>query len=295
MKHNLRIKEKPSPARGGTKVCFPELAKSNSTSLKGLPFLKITGMKLSTQFLPDKFDGAAMFLDTFNLQSLVFQMQYAHAFEIWDRAGAVSRRLKGIWPKLEVLRGEPQIIILKAPGVTVRTEIATATLTFNSLKNMDARTTQQIAEAVDVWLSELGIEELQRVSMRVNYTKNFPTLRDANAALFGLQLARWPDQKVFDQPLDGSRNGLEISYRFEDENTFTVLRLKAEGLTYEQQLDPEFFEEETLAKEINRVVLDFDRGLLRSIDARKFLTEDWIKGYFHVLRRDIDKVVGSHL
>jgi hypothetical protein len=163
------------------------------------------------------------------------------------------------------------------------------------LKTMDAKTTQQISNAVEIWRSELSLGELNRISMRVKYTKDFPTLREANAAVLGLRLARWPSQKVFDQPLDGEKNGLEISYRFEDGDTFTVVRLKAEGIVYERHLDTEFFDEELFKKEKNRMVIDFDRGLLRPVESSKFRPEDWIKGYFHVLRRDIDKILGAPL
>jgi hypothetical protein len=233
-----------------------------------------------------------MFLDTLKPRSLVFQVQYPHAYEIWDCAGSVSRRLAAVWPSLKISQAEPQRIILKAPGIDLRTEVDTAILTLRGLSTMDARTMQQIREAVDIWKDGLNLRELKRVSMRVQYTKEFPSLQQANAAVFDLGLVRWPSQKVFDQPLDGIKNGVDVTYRFEDQNTFTVLRVRAEGLIYEQETDPEFFDGATIKKEKNRMIVDFDRGTLQPIEAAKFRLEEWLKGYFHVLRRDIDKVLG---
>jgi hypothetical protein len=129
--------------------------------------------------------------------------------------------------------------------------------------------------------------------MLVEYIKEYPSLPEANADVFRLNLVKWPKGKVFDQPIDGLKNGVEVTYRFEDDSSFTVVRLKAQGLLYEQQADPEFFEEEVIRREKNRMILEFDRGIIRSVSSDSFRTDEWLKGYFHVLRRDIEKVLIS--
>jgi hypothetical protein len=205
----------------------------------------------------------------------------------------VNRRLTQVWPELKLSVGEPNRIVLKAPGVVVRTEVETAILLLSGIGTLDASTSEKIREAVDCWRELLDLQEFTRVSMRVEYIHDFPSIQLANAAVMDLGLVRWPAERVFDQPLDGKKNGVDVSYRFEDENTFSVLRVKAEGLLYEQQTDPEFFDEPLIKREKNRMMVDFDRGVLKPIEAKKFRTEEWLKGYFHVLRRDIEKVLGE--
>jgi len=154
---------------------------------------------------------------------------------------------------------------------------------------------QRLKETFEVWREFLNLNELERVSARSVYVKEFPSVKEANAELFSLNLARWPSSKVFDQPMDADLNGLEIHYRFEDESSFAVLTLKAEEIVYEVELDPYFIAESEQKVKKSRLIIDFDRGLLGSVDASKFRMDEWIKGYQHILRRDIDKVITKQL
>ena len=104
-------------------------------------------------------------------------------------------------------------------------------------------------------------------------------------------MVKGPKSKVFDQPLDSELNGIEILYRFEDENSFSVLRVRAESLKYEVDLDPRFTDVANIREALYRVIIDFNRGLLKTVKVDKFLVEDWLKGYQHLLRRDVEKVL----
>ena len=232
-----------------------------------------------------------MILDSYRASKLIFQIQYANAYELWDRAGAISRRLGKIWSGLTLREGQPQYQTLVGKGVAVQTGIDRSTITLSGEKVFEQHNVLQIKETFEAWRDTLDLNILDRVSTRVTYLREFVSLREANADLLALNLARWPNTKVFDQPLESERNGLEIAFRFEDQSSFSVLRLKAEQLKAEAELDPEFFDESTITKTKNRLVIDFDRGLLGSVGASKFRADEWIKGYQHILRRDIEKVL----
>lgn len=126
--------------------------------------------------------------------------------------------------------------------------------------------------------------------MRLQYQKECADLRKANAEILALNIVRLPTQKVFDQPVDTAKNGVDLSIRFEDDTSFTVVRFRAEEISYKQTLDPTFFDDEKLEKVKSRARVDFDRGVLGSVDASAFRTDDWVKGYLHVMRRDIAKL-----
>lgn len=232
-----------------------------------------------------------MLLDSYKPHTLIFQITYDEAFELWDRAGAISRTLCKIWPNLKLQEGQPQQQILTGNGVAIRTGLADSTVTLKGEGLFQADKVKSLQDTYSMWREMLDLKVLKRASSRVGYTKNFDTITAANAELLGMQLAEWPDTKVFDQPLDGELNGLEIAYRFEDKVSFSLLRLKAEQIKAEVELDSELFDEPVLAKTKNRLVIDFDRGLLGSVDAEKFRADEWIKGFQHVLRRDIEKVL----
>lgn len=232
-----------------------------------------------------------MILDSFKLLTVIIQIEYAEAFELWDHAGAISLRLCSIWSDLKLAEAQPQQQILVGKDLNIQTGITRSTITLTGEKSLVQSKIHQIKDTFEVWREELGLEELKRVSTRVQYTKKFNSLKEANAELFGLNLAKWPDTKVFDQSIDSEFNSLEIRYRFQDQESFSAVMLKAEQVIYQVDLDPSFVEESVIRKTINRIVLDFDRGLLGTVSATKFRMDEWIKGYQHVLRRDIEKVI----
>lgn len=232
-----------------------------------------------------------MILGSFKLHTTIIQIQYADAFLIWDRAGTISRRLNKIWSDLKLAEGQPHQQTLRGRDVNIQTGLTKSTVTLTDENAFSQLKVRQISDTFEVWREALELDELNRVSTRVTYSKDFASLKDANTELFSLNLVRWPDTKVFDQPLESDRNGLDVQYRFEDNNSFSVLRLKAEQLTYEVDLDPTLFDEPEIRKIKNRMIIDFDRGLLGSINAGKFRMDEWLKGYQHVLRRDIEKVI----
>jgi hypothetical protein len=232
-----------------------------------------------------------MILDSFKIHSAIIQIQYADAFLIWDRAGEIGRELSKIWDGLKVAEGQPQQQILVGEGVNLQTGFSKSTITISGEHALGQLKVGQIIKTFEVWRNALELAELTRVSTRVVYSKEFASMESANAGLFALNLVQWPDTKVFDQPLESDKNGLEILYRFEDDKSFSLLKLKAEQVKYEVDLDENLFGEKKMEKIINRMTIDFDRGLLGSVNAEKFRMDEWLKGYQHILRRDIEKVL----
>ena len=231
-----------------------------------------------------------MILDSFKLHTVIIQLQYPNAYELWDRAGAIGRRLSTIWSDLELIEGTPQQQGFRARDVHIQTALRQSTITLTGANPLDPQKIQQAKETFEVWRETLILSEIKRISTRATYAKEFPSMKEANAEIFALNLARWPTAKVFDQPIEADLNGLELSYRFEDENSFSFLRVKAEQIKFEAELNPEFVDESRIEKSKHRMIIDFDRGLLGSVSAEKFRMDDWIKGYQHILRRDIEKI-----
>lgn len=232
-----------------------------------------------------------MILDSFKLINFVFQIQYADSYQIWDRAGNISKQLCNIWPNLKLIEGQPQQQTLNGKNVSLQSGLNRSTITINDANAFDQLHVKQIKETLGIWHKELELNEFSRISARVTYAKNFTSLGLANNFIFDLKLARWPTSKVFDQPEKSGLNGLDLAYRFEDESSFSVLRVRAEQLKYEVDLNPEFVKNSEIRESICRAIIDFDRGLLGKVSAEKFRVDDWIKGYQHILRRDIEKVI----
>lgn len=234
-----------------------------------------------------------MILDSCKLHALIVQVGYAQAFELWDRAGAIARQASRIWPGLELNTANPQEQTLRGDGLQIQTTMDKATITLHRPESLDARKVQQLADMFDIWRKELELLELSRVSTRAIYARDYASIAEANAALFALNLVRRPTERVFDQPQDAELNTVDVQYRFEDSKSFAFLRIRSERIEYKVELDPDFVSETEIRSNKSRLLIDFDRALLGTVIAAKLRMDDWLKGFQHVLRRDLEKVVGA--
>jgi hypothetical protein len=126
--------------------------------------------------------------------------------------------------------------------------------------------------------------------------KEFSTILAANEELFSLRLCRYPEAKVFDQPVDSPLNTVDVTYKFEDETSFSFLRVHAEQVKLEFKADSEDFSAIKDASETKtRLIVDFDRGLKQPLEASAFRMDEWTKGFFHLLRRDVEKVLKERI
>jgi hypothetical protein len=232
-----------------------------------------------------------MILDSCKLLSVTIQIEYQEAFEIWDHSGAITRRLSSIWSDLSVSEAQPHQQVLNGKNLRIQTGITKSTVTLTGEKSLVQNRINQLKDTFAVWREELALETFNRVSTRIQYVKNYNSIKEANAQLFSLNLAKWPETKVFDQPTDSDYNSLELRYRFQDKESFSILTFKTEQIIYQVDLDPSFVEEYEIKKTENRLMVDFDRGLLGSVSADKFRIDEWIKGFQHLLRRDIVKII----
>jgi len=232
-------------------------------------------------------------LDNFKIKQLVVQVRYLHALELWDNAGRVNRRIQKIWPDAKIV-GEavqPNNVVLKNDKAQIDTGLEQSTISLRQLTTLDQYTTQQIVDTFAAWRDELSLTKLNRVSSRVLYARDFETMREANEELFKLSLCRFPQSKVFDQPTDSPKNTFVLTYRFEDEASFAFLRVRTEGVRMEFKADKEFTTLKDTSETKNRLMIDFDRGLIESTEAASFRMDEWLKGFMHVLRRDVEKVL----
>jgi len=232
-------------------------------------------------------------LDSFKISQFIVQARYPHALELWDSAGSVSRRIQKIWPDAQIV-GEavsPNNVVLKNDKAQIDTGLEQSTITITQLTTLDQHTSQQIVDTFAAWRDELSLTNLNRVSSRVLFVKEFPTMRDANEELFKLNLCPFPKSKVFDQPTDSPRNTFVLTYRFEDDASFAFLRVRTEGVRMEFKADKEFATLKDTSETKNRLIFDFDRGLIKATEAASFRMDEWLKGFMHVLRRDVEKVL----
>jgi hypothetical protein len=230
-----------------------------------------------------------MLLDAYHLHTLIVQLSYDEAFELWDRAGAIARGLTELWPGVELDTATPGEQTFRSSSVVLQTSLKTSTITLWRPK-LDPTTIARVTQSFEVLRSQLELQTLSRVSCRSKYVKDFTTQEGANSHVLRMGLTPWPDTRVFDQPTGGNGNAVEVVYRFEDEASFAVLRVGSEHLNVNIRTHPEV-ENEVVERKKHRAYIDFDRGMVAAMDARILRLDEWLKGYQHLLRRDIEKVI----
>ena len=94
-----------------------------------------------------------MILDNFKLSQLIVQIQYPHALELWDSAGAANRRLQKIWPDVEIVGDQitPNQVILKSGHVQIDTGLDKSTISLSRLTTIDQNSIQKITETFQAW------------------------------------------------------------------------------------------------------------------------------------------------
>jgi hypothetical protein len=228
-------------------------------------------------------------LDRAKIDSLTFQILPAGAYEVWDTAGAIAREMLQLWPELALAEGMPHQQTLSSPAVTVQTGFKVCTITLARLESIDELTKDKLVSAFKAWRTHLKLDVVNQLSTRVIYGIPFETLKEANSAILGLELARRPSGKMFEQAPDSARNSIEVGYRFEDDSSFSVLRFRTEEVTYEMRENPQL-QLKAQKRAISKLVIEFDRGLKGEVKVSSFRVDEWLKGLQHVLRRDIEKL-----
>lgn len=232
-----------------------------------------------------------MLLDEFHVAQLIFQVNYPIAFDIWDRAGALSKSIGKIWPGVDITRDiEPSSIALRGKGFQITTKIDQGTVVLNNPKKIDALAISRISDTFGVWRDALELKELSRLSTRIIYALNFEDSASANSRVMRLLKEELPE-RVFNQDMSSGNNAIEKRWRFLDEKSFTNISIRTEDLKFELQNDANIEEWNQDPLIIHRLAIDFDRGLKQVPPPDKLRADDWIKGVIHVARRDIEKLL----
>lgn len=235
-----------------------------------------------------------MLLDQFVLHSFVLQITYPEQYEIWDHAGTAARQLHEIWPGLALSESQPNEQALQGPGVKVTHSLTSGVVVLWGEKGFDAPTVERLVRTLNVWRTTFQLQTATRVSCRSKFVRDYGRRGEASAQLLSWGLCRMPTSKVFGQSQESEQNGVELLFRFEDETSFAVVRTGVESLTLQLKAEgPEAheFPSANEKKEKHRLFIDFDRGVLGKIGLQDFNLAEWIKGYQHLLRRDIEKVL----
>ncbi|VTU28802.1 hypothetical protein H6CHR_03065 [Variovorax sp. PBL-H6] len=226
----------------------------------------------------------------FQISQLTLQFNYPPAYLLWDRAGELTRKVSVLWPGWKLEKAEAGSVQALAKNARVQMGLDMSYVIVTGPKGFGAA--EQIAKTIQLWTSILELETIDKIGTRAIFQKKYADRESAHKAYLAMNLVNWPPRRVFDCAVDSPLNGGSAHLQFEDDQALTIVRVSPQQVAIEIPAQEEFPEIEG-KKVVDRVIVDVDRQTKKPIDAARFSAPDWLKGYQHLLNRDLPEIVGK--
>lgn len=223
----------------------------------------------------------------FKMRQIVFEIRYEPAYVLWDRAGAIAKEIKRLFPSVELDEGKPNKQVFSDDLVTIGTGVDSAYIAVKQPKNA-LEFAEHIASITDVWITFLELRKLTRVGTRVMYVKEFETSEQCGNALVELGLVRFPAPPFFNHK--GSPKQCDLRLYWEEDGFQTQLILKPERHELKVAAGLPDRSVERRLESYDVVLLDIDRATRGTVDLSKFYVVEWLKGINHLVFRDVDRL-----
>lgn len=228
-----------------------------------------------------------MELSDFEVYNAAFELRFATAFALWDKAGAISSRLRQSYPSASIRDARPATVsLLLNETVEFRVELEKLVV----VQYRPNRAFQDYRESVQAIVSAvlplLEVDQYTRVGFRAIYHQTHTDLAGATHAMIEVGLVRVPATRVFSQ--DAPPHSAEYMLRWEGPATGVSVRAKTETLHVEIKPSPEFRDAEIspLKKELHRLVYDIDYFTTNAVNREQLRVSDWIAHAVHQIHRD---------
>lgn len=167
-------------------------------------------------------------LSLFNIEQLIMQMNYPHSFFLWDNSGKIWEKIKSKFPNLKIKQPpEPNNTTF---SVDRHNSFSVSIDKFNIVSLYpDSNFDDFIQKCVffyKVCLEELSLNVIERLALRVIYSKEFSSLDDINKSFNDLALINFPQKKLFN--IAGKFNYSDLRFKWEGETLGCSIRLRNE-------------------------------------------------------------------
>jgi hypothetical protein len=114
------------------------------------------------------------------LASLIFEFRYAHAFLLWDRAGAIATDAVHLWPALILREGTPgQVRFTLGTRAEINVKLKQAHVAVSGSNLRLEELTPYSSFLYETMLKLLEINTLTRVSLKTTFIKTYTDIDDA--------------------------------------------------------------------------------------------------------------------
>ena len=226
-------------------------------------------------------------IEDFELERIVFEVRFPSAFQLWDRAGALSDALAKVWEPLSLTTAQPgSIAFRRGRDMNLAVELGRAVMVlFYPGSRPDVK---QIDAFFEVVREHLQLTTLQRVGLRFLLFKKFETLTKAASAVLGVGILNVPKERVFGA--EGEPTAAEAMIGFSGKGLGGTLRIGAQtrqvNIDLPLEVSPDIKETHETS---HGVSLDVDFFTPKEVQAAQMGLPEWIEQVMHVYRRDVPK------
>jgi len=231
-------------------------------------------------------------ISDFRLSTVAFECRFSPAYLHWDRAGAIWSELASRYPTVKLLKAEPNRTAFRLEN---RFEFQIQLDRFhigghNPAPGLEefSRTAEDFGETV---VRQLGIERYCRLGLRPIFVREYPDRDAASAAMLAMRLLWNPTGPCFgvpDAPVSPS-----YGLRWEDKAKGCLVQVLVGERQYE--FEPPFGWEGVEPKDVKKtdLAVDVDYYTVAAAAVGQVKISEWIRQSMHVVRRDINRFLGS--
>lgn len=225
------------------------------------------------------------------LNSLAFEVRYAPAYLIWDRAGQIWADAVRRWPDFKPKDASP---------VTTRFWLSNRV---EMLFQVQQAHVISVGPKIDLdeYISfcnslieqasgTLEVTSFTRIGLRHTFVKSFDTVNEASDAVLRTRILNFPGGKHFG--IEGRINNPDINFRIEDEHNGCSGRILSQSkkIAVEVPLGEDIGVNDT---ERHEFIFDCDYYTRADTLVGQFRAADWIRQAVRVVRRDAKVFLGS--
>jgi len=228
-------------------------------------------------------------VEDFVLEQLIFEARFPTAYQLWDKAGALSEALGTTWPSLALLTAQPGNVAFRVgKSATMFTELTRAGMTlFYPGSKPDV---QQISEFFDHVREHMQLTVLQRLGLRFLLFREFADQASGALAMLETGLLTLPSDRFFGA--EGTPKSAEVMISVEGKGLTATFRMGVQtrqvSIDLPANAPPHLHDTH---ESTHGLFLDVDFFTPMEVQVTQLGMSDWIEQVMHVFKRDVPKLL----
>jgi hypothetical protein len=230
-------------------------------------------------------------ISDFRLFTTACEFRFQNSYHLWDRAGEIWSDFVAANPEAKLVKADPGQTTFRLGS---QREFTVNLDRFGVNAHVPSSTDAFAAEADEFAKSvsrHLKVGSYSRIGLRTVFVREYPDIGAATVEMLGLKLLWVPNGPFFG--ISGTPSETRYSCRLEDKSKGCLIQIFVNKREFEPELPFAWEGDKILRVEKNDLVMDIDYYTIASTSIGQLNVQEWIKQGMHVIRRDINKIIGG--